>query len=155
MWVNRSMKRSLSIALVAASLSIGACSPIVDKRGYVPEEDQLSKVAIGQDTKDQIYSKLGSPSTTATFENNTWYYISSRTERFGFFAPRIVDRQVVAVSFDENDLVANVANYGLEDGRVVNYVDRTTPTRGKELTFLEQMFGNIGRLPGPGGGGGN
>ncbi len=149
------MKQTISIALVVAALGVTGCSPIVDKRGYVPEEEKLSSVSIGSDDKERIYTKLGSPSTMATFEENTWYYISSRTERFGFFAPRITDRQIVAVTFDENDVVTNVANYGLEDGRVVNYVDRSTPTRGKELTFLEQMFGNIGRLPGPGGGGGD
>ena len=95
--------------------------------------------------------RLGSPSTTGTFENEVWYYISTRHERRAFFAEKVTDRQVLAVVFSENDLVNDLGRYGLEDGQVVSYVDRKTPTRGKELGFLEQIFGNLGRLPAPGG----
>lgn len=142
---------------LAMAVTLSACSPIVNVRGYVPEQDKIEKLAVGEQSKDQVYNLLGSPSTLATFSEDTWYYISSRTERIGFFEPKTVDRTVLAVKFDDDEKVSNIAKYGLEDGRVVNFVDRTTPTRGKELTFLEQMFGNIGAVPtglgadGPGG----
>lgn len=145
---------------LALALAVSACSPIVNVRGYVPEQDKISKLAVGEQNKDQVYTLLGSPSTLATFSEDTWYYISSRTERIGFFEPKTVDRTVLAVKFDDDEKVSQIAKYGLEDGKVVNFVDRTTPTRGKELTLLEQMFGNIGAIPSsaisqdrPGGGG--
>ncbi len=143
-----SVRVAVGVALGSAlGLTVSACSPIVNVRGYVPEQDKVEKLAVGQQNKDEVYTLLGSPSTLATFSEDTWYYISSRTERIGFFEPKTVDRTVLAVKFDDDEKVSNIAKYGLEDGRVVNFVDRTTPTRGKELTFLEQMFGNIGAVP--------
>lgn len=145
------MSRISRIILVSAGLglAIAACAPIKDTRGYVPQKERIAQIKVGSQNKDEVYSILGSPSTKATFDGDVWYYISSKTERLGFFAPKTVERNIVAVGFDDNDVVSKVAHYGLKDGRVVNFVDRTTPTRGKELTFLEQMFGNVGKVPLP------
>ena len=134
--------------LFCIAISAG-CSPVTDKRGYVRNEGTLQSIQIGVDNKESVYQRLGSPSTTGSLASNVWYYITSIEERFAFMAPKTTHRAIRAVAFDEDDLVAEIRDYDIRDGKVVAYVDRETPTRGKELTFLEQMFGNIGRLPGP------
>jgi len=144
---NRSAASGAAGLILALGVAISGCSPIVNVRGYVPQPNTVEQLEIGKQNKEQVYDLLGSPSTRATFDEDTWYYISSRTERRGFFEEKTVARSILAVKFDGEERVSEIANYGLEDGQVVNFVGRTTPTRGKELTFLEQMFGNIGGIP--------
>ncbi len=139
--------RSLMLGVtLVAGLTMAACSPTVSQRGYVPNEDLLKEIRIGIDNKDSVLTTFGSPSTVSTVDASSWYYISSIHEQTAFFAEEAVDREIVAVYFDENDNVEKLGYYGLEDGKIVNFIDRETPTRGKELTFLQQMFGNIGRF---------
>jgi outer membrane protein assembly factor BamE (lipoprotein component of BamABCDE complex) len=135
----------LGLVFVAAALT--ACAPIRDVRGYVPDEDKVAEIKIGQDTKETVQQKLGTPSSTAAFGDPTWYYISTEQERYAFFTPDVMKREILAVQFNEAGKVAEVRNYGIEDGQVIALVDRETPSRGKELSFLQQIFGNIG---GPG-----
>ena len=86
---------------------------------------------------------LGSPDTTSTIGGDAYYYISTTQKTVAFLKPREIDRQVVAVYFDGRQTVNDVAHYGLKDGVVVNYYKGETPARGKDLSFLEQIFGNI------------
>ena len=127
-------------------MGAAACSPVVDQRGYIPDAEKLATIRSGIDNKSSIASRLGSPSTIGTFDANTWYYISSEEERFAFFNPKTTKREIVEVRFDTDNLVEGVTYYDLEDGKKVNIVGRETPTRGKELTLLEQVFGNLGRF---------
>ena len=102
-------------------------------------------------SKEEVKALLGSPSTTATmkFSGDSFYYISSRVETQGFLTPKETERKILAVRFDKFEQVQSFAQYGLEDGQVVNINSRKTPTRGRELTFLRQMFGNFGgKMPG-------
>lgn len=142
---------------------LSACNPILRTHGYVPTEtDKPQQIDPGADTKATVLARLGNPSTTGVFEKEVWYYMSSVQERLAYLKPRNNERNITAVVFDENGGVQAVAEYGLEDGRMVNFVGRETPTRGRELSVLEQIFGTIGvgtdRLTGnqdvPGGGGG-
>ena len=102
--------------------------------------------------KSEVVALLGSPSTTASVNvtGDSYYYISSTTEQKAFFNPKEIDRQVIAIRFDGNDQVDSFGQYGLEDGKIIDINTRKTPTRGRELTLLQQIFGNIGK-PGPGG----
>ena len=93
---------------------------------------------------------FGSPSSVSTFGNENWYYISERTETTAFYAPEVVDRKVVVISFDDKGVVRDFASLGLEDGRIIELVERKTPTAGNEITFLQQLFGNLGRFEGEG-----
>jgi outer membrane protein assembly factor BamE (lipoprotein component of BamABCDE complex) len=129
------------IALVMIS-----CSPVERTHGYVPRADELDSIQAGQDTRGSVQRKLGRPSTVGSFDDNKWYYISRKTKQYSFFKPENVEQKIVAISFDDNGLVDDVNQYGLEDGRVIDLVTRTTPTFGRELTVLQQMFGNIGRF---------
>lgn len=139
--------RRAVLGLVAgAALLTAACSPTVSQRGYVPNEDLLKEIRVGIDNKDSVLTTFGSPSTVSSVDAAAWYYISSIHEQLAFFREEAVDREIVAVYFDEDGNVKQLGYYGMEDGKVVNFIDRETPTRGKELTFLQQMFGNIGRF---------
>ena len=142
-------------ALIVIALGSAACTPRIDVRGYVPEPERVDKIAPGVDGRQDVAEMLGSPSGASTFDGRTWYYISRRTEGVAFFKDEVVDQQVVAVTFDDNWVVAEVRRYGDEDGRVIDLVTRTTATRGNELGFLEQLFGNIGRFNAPEGADGN
>jgi outer membrane protein assembly factor BamE (lipoprotein component of BamABCDE complex) len=137
--------------LIAASLVIAglasACAPTAVQHGYVSEQVQPRDVQAGVDTKATVLARLGSPSTTGVFDQTAWYYISYRQERFAFLRPDTPERTITAIRFGENDVVSGVETFGVERGRVVSYADAETPTRGRELGFLEQIFGTIGRVP--------
>lgn len=137
--------------LVSGGLS--GCSPIVSERGYVFDPNIVEKIQPGQTSKDEIRALMGSPSAIAAIkvEGDSWYYISSKFETVAFFPPEEIDRKVVAIYFDPADRVQEIGNYGLEDGQIVDFVSRKTPTRGKELTVLGQIFGNLGRFNKTGG----
>jgi len=139
--------RSLLAGSVLVIAGLAACAPIRDVRGYVPDEEKVASVKVGADTRDSVQDKLGTPSSTATFGDPTWYYISTEQERYAFFKPDITKRSILAVQFSEDGRVADIRTYGIEDGQVVALVDRETPSRGKEMSFLQQMFGNMGALP--------
>jgi len=132
----------------ALALSLSACNPTLRNHGYVPsEEAKPQQIEPSVDTKATVTARYGNPSTKGTFELDTWYYVSSTRERLAYLRPVNQERQITAVVFNEDGQVQAVAEYGLEDGRIVNFVGRETPTRGRELSVLEQIFGTVGRLP--------
>jgi len=143
-WSKRGVNLALALVL-GCTLGLGGCSKIERSRGYVPDASDLAEITIGQDTKQTVQESLGSPSTVGTFDDDAWYYIRSRHERMAFFAEEVVSREVVAIYFDDQNRVEDIAHYGLEDGQIVSYSTRKTPTRGREMTILEQLLGNVGR----------
>ncbi|MEL6316013.1 MAG: outer membrane protein assembly factor BamE [Pseudomonadota bacterium] len=142
-----SLRRALpAAAALAVAIAIGACSPIVRTHGYTPRAQELEALQVGVDTRDSVQQKLGRPSTIGAFSDDDWYYISIRTETLAFYAPEVVEQRVVTVSFDAEGVVNDVGRYGVEDGKVINLVTRVTPTSGRRLTILQQIFSNIGRF---------
>jgi outer membrane protein assembly factor BamE (lipoprotein component of BamABCDE complex) len=143
------MKRRLSLSLMVLACAVGvsACNPVLRSHGYRYSIQEEPNITPAEDTQDTVLQRLGNPSTRGTFEENTWYYISSTRESLAYLRPVTRDRRIIAVSFDDAGVVSEVAEYSLEDGRMVAYNGNETPTRGRELTFLEQLLGNVGRLP--------
>ena len=141
------MFRSLAIlAASAAVLATGACAPITTYSGFQAIDADPKDVAVGTDTKSTVRGRLGSPSVTSTFEDNVWFYVAQVKEQIAFRKPVVVNREVVAIRFNEDtEIVEAVDHYTLEDGKQIAYSDRETPTRGRELTVLEQLLGNVGR----------
>jgi outer membrane protein assembly factor BamE (lipoprotein component of BamABCDE complex) len=133
-------------ALIGANL-VSACTPVVDRRGFLADESQTAAFSPGVDTKESVLTRMGNPSQTGVFDEQTWYYISSVQNQTAFYRPRTTERSITAISFDESDKVAGIRTYGLQDGRIITYDMRRTPTRGREVTFLEQIFGSVGRSP--------
>jgi len=136
----------LTISAVIASAILGGCQARVETHGFMPNRHAVGQIEPGVQSKNQVTELLGTPSTVATFDEDTWYYVTQRTENYAFFRPEIIEQQVMVVEFDEAGVVENIHRYTLEDGKVVELVSRKTPTAGKELTLLEQLFGNIGRF---------
>lgn len=143
--VRRLKSLILALALVA---SVAACAPRQDYRGAQIDEDRLKEVQVGRSTDAQVAALLGSPSTSSTFDKwgVTWYYISAETEAVAFLAPELIDQQVLAIAFDESSRVKDIKRYGMKDGRKVEFVQRETPTKGRDFGVLEQLFGNLGRF---------
>lgn len=138
---------ALLLGLTLATLA--GCTPQIDTRGNLPDADAVLEIQPGIDDRNKVAAVLGTPSTVSTFEDDTWYYVSRRTEQLAFFEPEVVDQQVVMVKFGDDGLVSDMKVYGLEDGQIIEPVERTTPTSGRELTILQQFFGNIGRFNTP------
>lgn len=149
------------ILLCVACLALANCTPVINHRGYLEDPNTEAYITAGTDTKTTIESKLGNPSMQASFGNDAWYYISTTTKEVSFFNPIILSRKILAVYFDADSKVVDMKHYGLEDGHVVAFETKQTPTRGRELTFLQQLFNATPGMPGtmtqeqnPGGGGG-
>lgn len=141
------MFRKIAFAAAAVGLlASGACMPITSYSGFQAIEQRPADVKIGEDTKSTVMTKLGTPSVTSTFDPNVWYYISQMTDRVAFYKPRVARRDVVAITFNkETEAVAEVDTFTLQDGKVIAFNGRETPTRGREMTILEQLLGNVGR----------
>jgi outer membrane protein assembly factor BamE (lipoprotein component of BamABCDE complex) len=131
------------VLLAAATLSLGGCGDTftqVYQRGYIPPEGALEQVPLGA-TQEQVLIVLGTPSTVATVSGEVFYYISQRAEQKLAFLPQdVTNQRVIAVYFDKNRRVARLANYGLRDGRLFDFVSRTTPTSGVELNYINYIF---------------
>ena len=129
---------------IVAGLGLAGCIGETLQRGYVPSESALQQVQVGA-PREQVLIALGTPSTTADFGGEVFYYISQKTNRpVAFMNSRVIDQTVLAVYFDENSQVSQVANYSLEDGQIVDLVSRITPTAGKDFSFLSQIFSATG-----------
>ena len=129
-----------------ALLFLGACVAQYRSHGYVPTEDLLSEIVVGVDTRGTVEDVVGVPSTAGVQNESGFYYVESEIRHFASKAPEVVDRSVLALSFDEAGVVTNIERYGLEDGQVVPLARRITRTNDGDLSFIRKLFGNIGRL---------
>jgi outer membrane protein assembly factor BamE (lipoprotein component of BamABCDE complex) len=142
-------RRATFAVLAAAALAtagLSACSPITSYSGFQAIDSDPKDVKVGTDTKSTVRAKLGSPSVQSTFDPNVWFYVNQIKERVAFRRPKVTARNVTAVKFNKDtELVESVNNYTLKDGKVIAYNNRETPTRGREMTVLEQLLGSVGR----------
>ncbi len=141
--------RRLALAGVASFLAAvlaSGCAATRDFHGYVPDQALPTDVEPSVDTRSTVLARLGTPSTTSIFDDDLWVYMSSTRELLTFYYPKTVAREIVAIKFDEDDVVSDVLVYDVNDGRTLSYNSRVTPTRGRELGILEQLFGTVGNL---------
>ncbi len=137
----------LTAAIAVAAAATWGCSPTVDTRGNMLLKEVVETIERGKQNRDQIATMLGTPSTTATFgKQETWYYIGKRTETLAFFEPKLLERKILVIKFDDRGMVETVASYDASDGKPVVLVGRVTPTKGKRLGILQQIIGNVGRF---------
>jgi outer membrane protein assembly factor BamE (lipoprotein component of BamABCDE complex) len=128
-------------ATIALALLLGGCFSETYRKGYILPEGALEQIPIGS-TQEQVLLVLGTPSTVATVSGEAFYYISQRTERpVGFMPSYMTDQRVVAVYFDKNRRVERLADYRMKDGKVFDFVSRTTPTGGKDTGIITGMLG--------------
>jgi len=134
----RKLRATAAVALVCMALT--ACTGEQFQKGYILPTGALEQIPIGA-SQDQVLIVLGTPSTVATLDGEVFYYISQRTERpVMFMNQKVVDQRVIAVYFDKNRQVRRLANYGLQDGKIFDFISRTTATSGQELSYLTPLF---------------
>lgn len=131
-----------AIALLGSTFMLSACGTVIDQHGYVAQSGAIEDITIGM-PKKEVNAILGSPSVTTTANGLSYYYISSKRDRFSLGAKES-ERQVVAVHFGSNKRVKKIAHYGLQDGVVIDFISQTTPTYKKDLNFIQELFGGIG-----------
>lgn len=142
-----SIGRPLRRVIAGTGLAlIVACTPIVRNTGYMPTDDDLALVTVGQDTRETVTVAVGPPATGGVLQSDAFYYVQSRFETRGPAAPVEVDRQVLAISFAADGTVSNIERFGLQDGRVVALSRRVTSDNVRDATFLRQLFGSVGRV---------
>jgi outer membrane protein assembly factor BamE (lipoprotein component of BamABCDE complex) len=128
------------MAIFALALLLGGCIGETFQRGYVLPEGALEQIRLGA-SQEQVLIVLGTPSTVATVSGEAFYYISQRAERSVSFMPtKITDQRVVAIYFDKDRRVERVASYGIKDGKVFDFITRTTPTAGSDITVIKAML---------------
>lgn len=136
----------MMLAAVLGLTTLVSCSPVYQNHGYIPSDEELALIEVGKDTRDTVAATLGRPSSEGLLNDVGWFYVQSRWKHFGALPPNEIDRQVVSVTFDEGGVVQNVERFGLEKGNVVALSRRVTDSNVKGVSFLRQLFGNIGRL---------
>ncbi len=138
-----------SAVLRAAALSLAVAGPVAlslagcaesYQHGYVAPDNALEQVQVGQ-SREQVLLVLGSPSTTATVGGEAFYYISQKTQRsVAFLNQSVVEQKVLVVYFDDKGRVREIGNYGLQDGKVFDFIGRKTKTTGSDYGLLSQML---------------
>lgn len=140
------MKKFLFLGMTAALLS--ACTPTVNKRGNMVDDFQLKQVTPGVHTRTDVLKIMGSPTTIAPFDDNLWYYIGQETEKRGILDEDITAERIIGVKFDEQGNVVKVQE--MKNDRLAIPIERDkTPTFGNDLTFTQQLLGNLGKFNAP------
>ncbi|HVL21533.1 MAG TPA: outer membrane protein assembly factor BamE [Amaricoccus sp.] len=134
--------RSIGLALLLGG-ALAACAPTIQIHGYVPPETDVARIRPGFDDTGSVEKLLGRPSSSGVLADSAWYYVQSTVENYTYHAPKVIDRKVLAVNFDQRGVVKDVRRYGLADGRIIELDPATTATGGREMGVLEQLFGNI------------
>jgi outer membrane protein assembly factor BamE (lipoprotein component of BamABCDE complex) len=142
-----------SVLVISGAAAVAGCAASVEQRGNLPAPDKIAEIHAGSTTKDEVVKILGTPSSVSIFDDKSWYYISRRTSQLAFFEPSVLDQQVYVVNFDDQGVVKAVDHKELQDGKEITPVARATPAPGRELSFLEQLIGNIGKFNSSSGGG--
>ncbi len=128
-----------------ALIAVAGCAPTKSNRGNLVEDFRMSEITPGISTRTNVLKSLGSPTTTAPFDENIWYYIGQKMEKKGIFDPKVIDERVVVVAFNDKGIVETMEEVDSERLEVPT-VRRKTHTGGNDVTVLEQLLGNVGRF---------
>jgi outer membrane protein assembly factor BamE (lipoprotein component of BamABCDE complex) len=129
--------------LIFLALTLAACAPTVANRGNILDADTLRDIKPGVSTREEVATKLGTPTQVSTFDDKIWYYIGRRTEQYSFLDPEVVKQKAVEVRFDDKGVVLAVNDLDLAGAEDIVPVDRATPTYGRDDTFIKQLLGNL------------
>ena len=133
---------------IAGAAALSACTANHATRGNYLHADDVQAIQPMVSTEYDVLNILGTPTTKAVFDDKTWYYVGLKTEQKSFFDPKVMEKQVYKVSFDESGFVSEIAE--IDDERIdVPLASRVTPTSGHNLTLMQQMLGNVGRFNAP------
>lgn len=128
------------------ALSLAACSPTKEVRGNLINQKTVASLEVGQTDQKTALELLGTPMSTSTFDQKTWYYIGQKTERYGVYDTEVVEQQVIALNFDENGILSNIKKLDEDDSLDIEPSTKETPSSGRQFTVLQQLIGNVGRF---------
>ena len=131
-------------ALLLAGLGVSGCSGYRETRGYIMDQELATAIQVGVDNKDSVAKTLGRPTFTGQFNDNEWYYVARSTNTLAFRLPRVTDQTVLRVRFDQAGNVIAVDKTGEERIASIDPYGEQTPTLGRQKSFFEDIFGNIG-----------
>lgn len=140
--VTRILRSLGSASVYLAALLLVGCAGQIDRHGHLFTDVDLEQIQPGM-SQDQVRLTLGTPDTKGTLDGDVFYYISSVRKTMPMGRPKVIDRKIVAIYFNQQQSVREVSHYGLQDGKIIDIISGETPTYGKKLTALEQLFGNI------------
>lgn len=141
------VRRRLRIAAgMLAVLVLGACVASYRNHGYIPPDDLLDEIVVGIDTRASVEDNVGSPTSGGILNDSGYYYVRSRFRNFAYRAPEEIERQVLAISFDDTGVVSNIERFELEDGKVVVLQRRVTETSVVDRSFIRQLLSSFGRI---------
>lgn len=135
-------------ACLAIAVLTSACGTARATRGYIFDPELANALLPGVDNRQSVHSTLGTPTISGTFDDQTWYYVSTSVRIRPVFWPDPKEHRVMAIKFNESGVVQTIDNYDLSHMRIINPVDDKTPTKGRKLSFFQQIFGTIGRFSG-------
>lgn len=141
------IKKTVRVAIVSAVvLSLSACVARYRNHGYVPTQEELAEIVVGVDTRDSVVEAVGPPSSLGVLNESGYYYVSSRYRLYGATAPKVIERQLVAISFSNSGVVKNIERFGLEDGNVIVFERRVTDSSVENNGFLRQLLSSLGNF---------
>ena len=138
------LARLLALLLVVGTVS--ACAASYRNHGYVPNEEDLANLVVGVDTRATVDDVVGAPSASGLLSEGDYYYVRSRVRELGLRRPEVVERQVLAISFNDDDTIANIERFSLADGMIVPLTRRVTDSSVVNNGFLRQLLGNFGNI---------
>ena len=150
----RALARTGVIAMAVAAMALGGCARVIDHQGYVADETLISAVQPGVDNRDSVTGTLGRPTFVGQFDQRDWYYVSRNTRQLAFATPTPTSQTVLHIRFDERGNVASIQRTGLEKVASITPMPDKTPTLGRDRSFFEELFSNVGQVGALGGGAG-
>jgi outer membrane protein assembly factor BamE (lipoprotein component of BamABCDE complex) len=138
------LKNIIFTSLIVTTVS--ACSTINESRGYIPDPKMVDAVRTDIDTKETVEAMLGNPTMKPTFDDNNWYYYNKKTTRWAIFKEKVVEMNILAISFDDENYVSDIRRFTVADNKVIDPVSKKTVTHGKDENFFAEFFGNVGRF---------
>lgn len=122
---------------------LAACEPTMANRGNILDADKLGEVKVGESTRENVATTLGTPTLISTFDDKIWYYVGRETKQYSFLEPEVLKQQAIEIRFDEQGVVTTVNKLDVADAQDVSPVGRRTPTYGNDDTFIKQLLGNL------------
>lgn len=138
--VNMLMK---SLPLLALAALLAACEPTIANRGNILDPDTLAEIKEGASTRDDVATKLGTPTEVSTFDDKTWYYVGRQTQQYSFLDPEVLQQHAIKICFDDKGVVTTITKLDLSQAQDVTPVARSTPTYGHDNTLIQQLLGNL------------
>lgn len=133
------------VLMLVACLGLAACSATYTNHGYVPPDDLLAQISLG-DSRDAVSEVAGAPGSGGVIRNEAWFYTQYRVRNFTYNAPQVIERDIVAISFSDAGRVTNIERFGLDDGQIIQLSRRVTESSVRDIGFLQQILANFGRI---------